>query len=99
MNLIDVGEIDWHGAACSYDRRTTRVMYHPETDRFYWGYESFEEVNDLAFGTLWALTSALALTLSDVALESDLTPEKWEIVSGDVVDVLAAAMKARENRG
>jgi hypothetical protein len=107
--LVDVGRVNW-----IVDQRNdsirewvvTTVLYHPETDRFYWERaagcccnEPFDAVSgpgDMESGTLWELTSALARTLAKVAVQSYLTPKTWETVSGNVVDVLAAAAHVRE---
>jgi hypothetical protein len=106
--LVGVGEVDWLGDKGCYEWDTTTVMYHHGTDRFYWEHGSgcscngpLEGVNgldDLESGSLWELTGALGRELADVAALSTLEPKTWEIISTDVVDLLSAAMRARENR-
>jgi hypothetical protein len=105
--LVGVGEVDWLGDTGCYEWNTTTVMYHPETDRFYWEHgggcscdgplESVRGLDDLESGTFWELTTALSQGLA--GLPEHYSPKTWETISGDVVDLLSAALKAREARG
>jgi hypothetical protein len=107
--LVGVGTVDWLGNTGDYDWDTTTVMYHPETDRFYWERGSgcscngpLEDVgglDDLESGTLWELTSELSRGLASIGDHPSLMPTVWEKISGDIVDLLSAGLKAREARG
>lgn len=100
LGLVFVDRVDWlHDTGC-YEWSDTTVMFHPESEMFYWEtssgcscngpLEDVRSLEDLESGRFWALTQDLEATLVQ---ESASEYRDAELLKNEVVRVIEAAQK------
>lgn len=103
-----VGGVDWLRNEGCYEWHDTTVMYHRETDMFYWEtasgcscntpLEDVESLADLEFGSFHEFTSHLTKLWEDSKLEGWHGEDTDGVLALEVTRVIEAAVRVREGK-
>lgn len=101
-----VGGVDWlRGEGC-YEWEDTTVLYHRETDTFYWEtsggcscdgpLDDVESLDDLDKGTFHQLAEHIVVTLDDVRKRTWRGEDSEGMLDLEATRVIEAAIRIRE---
>jgi hypothetical protein len=111
--LVPVYDVDWlRGTGC-YEWENTTVLYHPETDRFYWEHGSgcscngplddVSTIDDLKSGSFWDLVTDVQSYLSERYGEGTYSrtegggAEAYTQLTAQIGNLIEAAQRVRTN--
>lgn len=106
--LEHVGSVDWlRGEGC-YEWHDTTVMYHRETDMFYWEtaagcscnmpLEDVQSLADLEFGSFHALTKDINELWHANMIDDWRGEDSDGVLALEVTRVIEAALRIREGK-
>jgi hypothetical protein len=99
--LVHVGAVDWLAGEGCYEWSETTIMYHPETQRFFWEndggcscdgpLDNVNTLDDLTSGTLHDLWTEV---MSDLKNYED--SKNYEHIAADVVETMSACLRVKD---